>query len=497
MIHLRKYQYDGEDAIRDMTRKGHKRIIWTCATGGGKTVVGADITHKAIQRKKRVLWLVHRDEISTQTVKKLVLFCHNPGIIQGDNYMKNSLCHVAMVQTLSRRLDFLAKNDLLPDCCITDEVHHCAADSWLKIYDAIVKYKPDCLFIGLTATGRRTDGLGLDTAGYTCLINGPQYADLLNPAYTGGEVFLSEPVVFFSPLTFQLSKAKGKMKTTNKNKDYDPNEEQKIFGEKIVVNNCVDLYNKYFMGAPCIVFGASVNDCLEVTSALRAAGWKGGTVYDTMDIAERKDYIEGLGNGKYNFLCSYDILGEGVDIPVVAGCILRRRSTSIIIYLQDIGRSARRYPGKKYNIIIDQCGMSIIHKHPLLRREWSLEGIIKTPTEPEIRMMVCSGCGALLAAKYAVCPYCGEVLKGECGFSEESIREVPAPMQILPAPAQQGFYEAADIEEFEIKDREQEVINRITSGHLTSFDRFGELAKMIGKDRKWTDLVWRKYHAGN
>ncbi|MDD5006446.1 MAG: DEAD/DEAH box helicase family protein [Candidatus Omnitrophica bacterium] len=494
MIHLRKYQTQGEDDIRALTHKGHKRIIWTCATGGGKTVVGADITDRVMKRKKRVLWLVHRDEISTQTVKKLVLFGHNPGIIQGDNYMANSLCHVAMVQTLSRRIDFLSKNDLLPDCCITDEVHHCAADSWLKIYDAIAAKKPDCLFIGLTATGRRTDGLGLNTAGYTALINGPQYADLLNPSYTGGEVYLSEPVVVYSPLTFQLSQAKGK----KKNKDYDPNEEQKIFGEKIVINNCVDLYNKYFLGAPCIIFGASVNDCLEVTAAMRASGWKGGTVYDSMDIAERKDYIEGLGNGKYNFLCSYDILGEGVDIPVVAGCIKRRRTTSIIIEMQQNGRPARKYPGKKYNLIIDQCGNSLIHGHPLTRREWSLEGVVKTIGEPEIKMTICPGCNVYLAGNPSICPYCGEVLKGDgSGFQEESIREVPAPMEILPAPAQQGFYEATDIEEFEIKDREQEVINRIASGHLTSFDRFGELAKMIGKDRKWTDLVWRKYHAGN
>ncbi|MDD5551477.1 MAG: DEAD/DEAH box helicase family protein, partial [Candidatus Omnitrophica bacterium] len=62
MIHLRKYQTQGEDDIRALTHKGHKRIIWTCATGGGKTVVGADITDRVMKRKKRVLWLVHRDE---------------------------------------------------------------------------------------------------------------------------------------------------------------------------------------------------------------------------------------------------------------------------------------------------------------------------------------------------------------------------------------------------------------------------------------------------
>ena len=490
MIHLRKYQQTAEEQIR-ITSRNHKQLIWCGATGSGKTVIGAAITYAANYLKHRVLWLVHRKEIADQTRKKLVLFGINPGIIQGKNYMIDSLTHVAMVQTLVKRLNFLHRNRILPDLIISDECHHGTAQSWLKIYSYLKEKKKNCGIIGLTATAQRTDGIGLKSAGYTALIQGPQYPDLINPDYTGGKIYLSEPVVFFSPLTFQLSKAKGK----RKKHDYDPAIEQQIFGEKIVINNCVKLYNKYFFGAPCIVFCASVNDCFEVTTAMRAAGWKGGSVYDQMDLQEREDYILGLGNGKYNFLCSYDILGEGVDIPVTAGCILRRRTLSIIIYLQQIGRSARKYPGKKYNLIIDQCGNSIIHRHPLTRRVWTLDGATINSTEEKILMTVCTDCGVLIAGKPHICPYCGEKLKSE-GFCEKTIKEVPAPMSILPAPAQQGFNDIADIEEFAINDREQAVIDRVRLG-LSSYERFGELARIIGKDRKWTNLIWRKYHEGN
>lgn len=491
MIHLRNYQQTGVDLIR-ITNRTHRQLIWCAATGSGKTCVGADITYKANYRKKRVLWLVHRDEILDQTIKKLVLFGLNPGMIQGKNYMIDSLTHVAMVQTLVKRLDFLSKNRILPDIIISDECHHGTANTWLKIYNFLKDKKKRCSIIGLTATPQRTEGIGLKSAGYTALINGPQYADLLNPVYTGGKIHLSEPVVFYSPLTFQLSKAKGK----RKKRDYDPNIEQQIFGERIVINNCCDLYEKYFFSAPCIIFCASVQDCFEVTSAMRARGWKGGSVYDQIDKEERKDYIKGLGSGKYNFLCSYDILGEGVDIPVVAGCILRRRTLSVIIYLQQIGRPARKYPGKKYNLIIDQCGNSIIHRHPLTRRIWTLDGATRQEKEENVSMTVCTGCCALLAGKPSICPYCGEKLKSE-SFTEKTIKEVPAPMSVLPAPAQQGYNDIADIEEFEINDREQAIVDRIKSGHMSSYERFGELAHMIGKDRKWTKLIWRKYHEGN
>ena len=491
MIHPRLYQSKGVHDIRITNKSGHKQIIWSCATGGGKTIVGADITHRAIQKGNHVLWLVHREEILNQTVKKLVLFGENPGIIQGNDHMKNSAVHVAMVQTLSRRLDFFKKNKLLSPIVISDECHHGCAPQWLMIFQAIKEIYPQALIIGQTATPIRGDNIGLSSAGYTSLIQGPQYMDLLNPDYDG-KVYLSEPVVFYSPLTFRLSKAKSK----KRNKDFDPTTEEQIFGEKIVINNCIDLYNDFFAGAPAIIFGASVNDCLNVTAAMRATGWSGGTVYDGMDSEERRDYLDGLSTGKYNFLCSYDILGEGVDIGLVAGCIKRRRTYSLGIEMQQNGRGSRQYPGKKYNIIVDQCGNSLIHGHPLTRREWNLEGIIKTKVEKEIKMIVCQFCGAMLQGNPSNCPFCGERLKQE-SFSDETIKEIHAPMEILPAPAFTGAKEEAEIKEFHPEYQESEIVNRISTGNLSSYGRLSELAKMIGKDDKWTSLVWRKYHAGN
>lgn len=373
---------------------------------------------------------------------------------------------------------------------LSHNCHHGGANQWIQVTEALKKSNPDILILGLTATPQRTDKIGLKNVGYTHLINGPQYEDLLNPAFTGGESYLTPPLVIYSPLTAKIQSAKGKKVKG----DFDKKNETEIFSEKIVVEDCVNLYNKYFNGAPCIIFGASVEDCVNVSSRLIAEGWKGGAVYDKMDAEERKDFIEGLGNGKYNFLASYEILGEGVDVPVTAGCIKRRRTNSIIIEMQQNGRPARKYPGKKYNLIIDQCGNSILHGHPLTRREWTLEGL-KPGTEADIQMTICPDCNCALAGRPAECPYCG------CNISQsgpaviEEIKEVPAPMEILPAPAYSGTLDRAEIEEFQLDDQEQAVYNRIKNGQLTSYDRFGELARMIGKDRKWTDLVWRKFYA--
>ncbi len=491
-FHPRKYQQKANDSIWKAYEMGHRQFIWTGATGSGKTIIGADITADFMDKGLRGLWLVHKKEIMTQTLKKLVTYGYEPGIMQGKINMIDSNVFVAMVQTLSRggRLDFLLKNGVKFDYAVIDECHHGGANQWIQVTELLKKANPDMMILGLTATPQRTDNIGLKQVGYTALINGPQYADLLSPEYTGGEIYLTPPLVIFSPLTLKLQGAKSKKQKG----DFESKTETEIFSEKVVVEDCVKLYNKYFNGAPAIIFGASVEDCINVTSRLQAEGWKGGAVYDKMDPEERRDFIEGLGNGKYNFLASYEILGEGVDVPVVAGCIKRRRTNSVIIEMQQNGRPARKYPGKKYNLILDQCGNSLIHHHPLTRRWWDLDGLKKKEGEPEITMTICPGCNCHLAGRPPYCPYCGEDLKNRDNDNIEEIREVPAPMEILPPPAYSGYTDRVEIEEYELSDQEQAIYNRIKNGQLTSYDRFGELARMIGKDRKWTDLVWRKYY---
>lgn len=494
MIHLRPYQTDLEILTLEAARKGHKKIVIAAATGAGKSIIFTDIAMRAVKKRRRVLVLTHREEILNQIVIHFVKFGLNPGIIKGKEIMKASRVHVAMVQTLARgdRVKFLKSNRINFDLIICDEGHHYTSPQFVETYSGF----EDATVLFFTATPARTDGVGMMETGATALINGPQYADLLDPEYTGGQIYLCPPVVFFSPDTLELCKATEKLK---KNKlgfaDYSPTSETKIFGEKRIINNAVELYYQHFNGAPAIIFGASVEDCHNVAAAMIDAGYKGGVVFDKMESEERRDYIQGLGDGRYNFVCSYDIISEGVDIPVVAGCIIRRRTRSLILYMQMVGRSARRYPGKKYNIIVDQAGVSIIHGHPLTRRRWTLEGV-ETDENEKLVMTVCPKCAAHLAGRPKVCPYCEHVFTvSESGRIEE-VKEIYAPMEIMPAPVEIDYNDTVGLMEFEEFDREQELMEEIGRGTLSNFGRFESLARMLGKDRKWTQAVWKKYYEG-
>ena len=232
---------------------------------------------------------------------------------------------------------------------------------------------------------------------------GPQSAWLVDNGY------LTEPLVFSSPAAIESTQQNYKIK----NDEFDLAAQTKFMGQKYIVQDTLNCYARYFNGAPCIIFCASVKDCQKISKAMNAVGWKTGVVKSGMDSDLRKDYIAGLGTGKYNAICSYEVIGEGVDIPILAGIIMRRLTKSITIYLQQTGRALRTHEGKKNAIIIDQAGNFYLHGHPLTHRRWTLDGKpLKTSKEGEIKSFTCPNSLCLAFVTYnkvidGCCPYCG------------------------------------------------------------------------------------------
>jgi superfamily II DNA or RNA helicase len=395
------YQEPLKNKTFEAIQSGHKSILNVLATGGGKTIIFADITRDFTKRRKRTWILTHREEIRLQTVEKLFSFGLQPGQIAAGQPITGNLVQVASIQTLVNRLEELKYVGLTPDLIQIDECHHAIAPTWLKIIDAF----PQAINLGWTATPTRMDDTGLGNI-YTHMNEGPQSAWLVDRGY------LTEPLVFSSRAAIDSLKQKYKIK----NNELDLAAQTKFLGQKYVVNETLQMYAQYFNGAPAIIFCASVKDCDKVSKAMNAVGWKTGVVKSGMDSDLRKDYISGLGTGKYNAICSYEVIGEGVDIPVLAGIIMRRLTKSIVVYLQQTGRALRSYPGKKHAIIIDQAGNYYLHGHPLNKRHWSLDGkSLKTSEEEEIKSITCpnSLCMAFITLDRVIdglCPYCGSEL---------------------------------------------------------------------------------------
>jgi superfamily II DNA or RNA helicase len=101
----------------------------------------------------------------------------------------------------------------------------------------------------------------------------------------------------------------------------------------------------------------------------------------------------------------------GVDVPEIDAVIWLRRTTSVTAWLQGNGRGLRTAPRKKDLLIIDHTDNSDPSRldHPLIEREWSLEGKAKKKKEQSISVKLCPKCFAAMPSANPSCSECGHV----------------------------------------------------------------------------------------
>ena len=142
MSQLRPYQEELVQQVRDAWRHGKQAPCIVLPCGGGKSVIVAEIAKRTTGNGRRVLFLVHRQELCEQITNTFRKW--------GVDMLR---CQIMMVQTAARRIAKLPE----PSLIITDENHHSLAKSYQSVYDAF----PHAYRVGVTATPVRLDGSGL------------------------------------------------------------------------------------------------------------------------------------------------------------------------------------------------------------------------------------------------------------------------------------------------------------------------------------------------
>jgi superfamily II DNA or RNA helicase len=321
---------------------------------------------------------------------------------------------VASVQTLVRRLDKIHP----PQLIISDECHHAGAATWSKVFNKF----PQANILGVTATPVRLDGKGLGRSSggfFDSMVNGPTVAWLIEQG------FLARPKIYAPPVGADLSnlrKKYGEFVTADAAEAMD----------KPVITGCaVEHYRKLANNIPAIAFCASVAHAEHVAEQFRAAGYNAASIDGTMHGNDRKARIADLGAGRLHVLTSCDVISEGTDIPIVGAAILLRPTASMGLYLQQVGRALRMYPGKEHAIILDHVGNVMRHGMPEEDRVWSLDGERRSKNgkkqdEEEFKVKQCEQCYACHAPA-PKCPVCGhvyEVVAREIGTADGELLEL-------------------------------------------------------------------------
>lgn len=392
---LRPYQEQVIDDTREALRKYHS-VLMQGPTGMGKTAITVFMMGRAAAQGKRAYFLVHQNELLSQTSRALWKQQLEHGMIASGKARSTLPAQVASVQTLVRRMDQYKEPDLL----IIDEAHRAAA----KTYQTIIERWPNALVIGLTATPQRTDGKPLDVM-FDTLVMGPSIRDLMDDGY------LCDYEIYAPPIGIDVSTVKRKMG------DYDTKELETVVDKKSITGDAVAHYKTHAMGKRCVVMCVSIKHAQHVCDQYLAAGVSAGVIEGTMTGVQRDKMLADFAGGSLMVICNVQLLVEGVDIPMIEVVQWLRPTQSLVVWMQGNGRGLRPADGKSGLIIFDHVGNCLRHGLPDDDREWSLEGKEKgkrkAAAEDEVKIKQCGSCYAVFRPGPQVCPSCGAPVAGQ------------------------------------------------------------------------------------
>ena len=390
-MNLRPYQQQLVTEIRGQYQLGHRSVLAVLPTGGGKTVCFSYIAQAAARKGNRVCILVHRAELLDQASRSLSGMDVSHGIIAANRGMDLShAVQVASVQTVARRLHLLPRDFF--GLLIIDECHHSTAGTW----DKTIQHFHVAKLLGVTATPIRGDGRGLG-GHYQVMVEGPTAQQLTDEGYLA-------PAKVLAPPGFDSSGLRKRMG------DFDTKDAEQRVGT--IMGDCVGHYRKHLDGQTAIAFCCSVAHAEATAWLFQSAGIAAASIDGTMSSERRRDLLSELGTGRLRVLTSCALIGEGVDVPSVGGCILLRPTASVGLHLQMIGRCLRPQDGKRA-VVLDHVGNTLRLGHHLEPREWSLDGIKKQTREQPPSVKVCPQCFATSPSQAQVCSDCGHEFRAE------------------------------------------------------------------------------------
>jgi len=445
-IQLRPYQQQLINDIRLQYQMGRQSVLTVLPTGGGKTYIFSYIAHQSSIKGNRVLILVHRAELLDQASSSLRTMGVRHGLIQAGRSMDLShAVQVASVQTLARRLHLLPRQFF--QLMVVDEAHHTTAGTWAKV---IEHFSPAAKLLGVTATPIRGDGRGLGEH-YQAMVLGPTAQWLTDHRFLASARVLAPPGFDAAGLRKRMG-------------DFDAKQaEQRATS---IHGDCLSHYRKHLSGQTAIAFCCSVAHAEAVADLFNRHGITAASIDGSMDAARRRRLLGDLGDGRLKVLTSCSLIGEGVDVPSVAGCILLRPTTSVALHLQMIGRCLRPQDGK-VAVVLDHVGNTLRLGHHMEDREWSLDGERKQQRDAAPSVKVCPQCFSTSLSTARVCAECGHVF---APTERRELQTVEGELVELTAAARE-------------RKREQ--------GSAQSLEDLRQLAQQRGYKRGWAERVYQ------
>lgn len=316
---LRPYQVEIIEKARErLSTGGRKRIILVCPTGGGKTVVSAQIILNSLGKDRRALFLVHRRELLKQAASKLSDVGIDVGIIApGFPPRPSQPVQVASIATLHSRGIRTRRMDL-PEAhlIVVDECHHATAATWKSILDAY----PEAFVVGLTATPCRGDGRGLGSI-FEELVECPDVSELARQGYLVGTKVFAAPPPDLSGVKILAG-------------DYNEKQLSAKVNTNQLVGDVVTHWLRFAEGRRTLVYAVDVAHSVHLRDEFCRAGISAGHIDGTTPAEERDEVLRQFGAGVLDVVTNCAVLTEGFDAPEASCIVLAKPTKSFGLYRQ-------------------------------------------------------------------------------------------------------------------------------------------------------------------
>jgi len=340
-------QRDALAALADTREAGYRRGLVVLATGLGKTWLAAFDAKQMGAR--RVLFVAHREEILKQAAETFLRIRpgERAGLYMGKvrDVQVDILC--ASVQTLGRETHLKRFSPQHFDYIVIDEFHHAAAPT----YRQLLNYFAPRFLIGLTATPDRTDRSAIlslcdDNLVFSRNLFDGVAAGLLAPFHYYG---IWDESVDYKEIPWR-------------NGRFDPTELTNKLATLARARHAISKWREKAQSRT-LAFCASISHAEYMAEQFQKNGIAAAAVYSGSSMG-RGDALSALAEGKLKVIFSVDLFSEGVDLPAIDTVLMLRPTESKILFLQQLGRGLRCFPGKEKLVVLDFIGNhhSFLHK---------------------------------------------------------------------------------------------------------------------------------------
>ena len=322
---------------------GEKKALVIAATGTGKTYMSAfDV--KSFKPKK-LLFIVHREEILKKAKETFELLLPNEGLsfglLTGNHKQKNVDYVFATIQTMSKCYHEFKRDEF--EYLIIDEAHHATSPTYQTVLDY---FKPE-FTLGMTATPERSDGYNV----FDLFDNNVAIEVRLH------EALEDELVIPFH--YFGITDIEGiDLSDVNIDDIAEITKRLKVNERVDFIIEKMDFYGHDGEKRKGLGFCASIEHAQYMASEFNKRGYQSVCLHGGDSPETRERFINQLesDHDELEFIFTVDIFNEGVDIPSVNTVLMLRPTNSPIVFIQQLGRGLRKHAEKTFLTVLDFIG---------------------------------------------------------------------------------------------------------------------------------------------